>query len=53
MSSFENYGMSMLQPQILNAVFSQFTNTEGIVAEFTDIQVQGPAFQILPLMIFV
>ena len=53
MSSFENYGMAMLQPQMLNAVFSQITNTEGIVAEFTDVQVQGPAFQILPLMIFV
>lgn len=53
MSSFENYGMAMLQPQLLNAVFSQITNIEGIVAEFTDVQVQGPAFQILPLMIFV
>jgi hypothetical protein len=53
MSSFENYGMAMLQPQMLNTLFSQITNTEGIVAEFTDVQVQGPAFQILPLMIFV
>jgi hypothetical protein len=53
MSSFENYGLSMLQPQVLNEVFLQLTNTEGIVAEFTDIQVKGPAFQILPLMIFV
>jgi hypothetical protein len=53
MSSFENYGMAMLQPQTLNALFSQITNIKGIVAEFTDVQVQGPAFQILPLMIFV
>ena len=53
MSSFENYGMAMLQPQILNEVFAQITNAEGIVARFTDIQVEGPAFQILPLMIFV
>ena len=53
MSSFENYGMAMLTPEVLNAVFSGITNTEGIVAEFTDVQVQGPAFQILPLMIFV
>ncbi|MEO0351695.1 MAG: hypothetical protein AAF282_16780 [Cyanobacteria bacterium P01_A01_bin.15] len=53
MSSFENYGMAMLPPQILNEVFSQITNTEGIIAQFTDIQVEGPAFQIIPLMIFV
>jgi len=53
MSSFENYGMAMLTPEVLNAVFSEITNTEGIVAKFTDVQVQGPAFQILPLMIFV
>lgn len=53
MSSFENYGMAMLSPQILNEIFSQITNTEGIVAPFTDVQVEGSAFQILPLMIFV
>ncbi|MBW4578777.1 MAG: hypothetical protein KME42_04280 [Tildeniella nuda ZEHNDER 1965/U140] len=53
MSSFENYGMSLLPPQMLNEVFLQITNTEGLVAEFTDVQVKGPAFQILPLMIFV
>lgn len=53
MSSFENYGMAMLQPQMLNTVFSQIASMEGIVAEFTDVQVQGPALQILPLMIFV
>lgn len=53
MSSFENYGMAMLKPQMLNDMFSQITNAENFVAEFTDIQVQGPALQILPLMIFV
>jgi|GEM_PF-2663526 len=53
MSSFENYGMALLQPQLLNEAFSQITNNDSIVAEFTDIQVKGPAFQILPLMIFV
>ncbi|MGF1570148.1 MAG: hypothetical protein ACFCVD_19100 [Nodosilinea sp.] len=53
MSSFENYGMAMLPPQVLNGVFAEITNTEGIVARFTDVQVEGPAFQILPLMIFV
>ena len=53
MSSFENYGMAMLSPQVLEELFSQITNTDGIVAPFTDVQVKGPAFQILPLMIFV
>ncbi len=53
MSSFENYGMAMLPPQMLNGIFADITNTEGIIARFTDVQVEGPAFQILPLMIFV
>jgi len=53
MSSFENYGMALLSPEILNEAFSHITNNDGIVTEFTDIEVQGPAFQILPLMIFV
>jgi hypothetical protein len=53
MSSFENYGMAMLPPKLLNELFSQITNNETIEAEFADVQVQGPAFQILPLMIFV
>jgi hypothetical protein len=53
MSSFENYGMAMLSPQALNGLFTNITNTEGIVARFIDVQIKGPAFQILPLMIFV
>ena len=53
MSSFENYGMSLLAPETLNALFGQMTKQEGIVAEFSDVQVHGPALQILPLMIFV
>ena len=53
MSSFENYGMAMLSPQMLNGEFAKITNIEGIVARFTDVQVEGSAFQILPLMIFV
>lgn len=52
MSSFENSSMAMLPPQMLNELFAQITNTEGIVARFTDVQVKGPAFQILPLIIF-
>ncbi|MFN5502183.1 MAG: hypothetical protein ACK5AW_08805 [Pseudanabaena sp.] len=53
MSSFENYGMALLPPQLLNEVFSNLTSNSDIVAEFADVQVKGPAFQILPLMIFV
>jgi hypothetical protein len=53
MSSFENYGMAMMPPQILNELFTQITNAEGIIARFSDVQIEGPAFQILPLMIFV
>ncbi len=53
MSSFENYGMSIVQPQVLNDLFLAISNSNEYVAEFSDIQIKGPAFQILPLMIFV
>lgn len=53
MNSFENYGMAMLPAQLLQDLFMQITNTEGVVAEFSDVEVHGPAIQILPLMIFV
>jgi len=53
MSSFENYGMSLMAPKMLNQLFGEMTKQENIVAEFSDVQVHGPAFQILPLMVFV
>ncbi|MEM9156215.1 MAG: hypothetical protein AAGB13_14465 [Cyanobacteria bacterium P01_F01_bin.33] len=53
MSSFENYGMALLKPNILNQVFSTISEDDNIVAKFTDVQIAGPAFQLLPLMIFV
>lgn len=53
MSSFENYGMSIVQPQVLNDLFLAISNSNEYVAEFSDVQIKGPAFQILPLMIFV
>ena len=53
MSSFENYGMALLSPELLNEVFSGLKSAEELAAEFSDIQVAGPAWQILPLMIFV
>jgi hypothetical protein len=52
-SSFENYGMSLLKANLLENAFGGITKNEVINADFTDIQIKGPAFQILPLMIFV
>jgi hypothetical protein len=53
MSAFENYGMALVEPEILEAVFDNMKATKGVVAEFSAVQVKGPAIQILPLMIFV
>lgn len=53
MSAFENYGMAMLSPALLQQIFTQLASTENIVVEFSDIAVRGPAVQILPLMVFV
>jgi len=53
MSAFENYGMSLVRPEILDGMFSSVTESKDIVAEFSEVQVKGPAVQILPLMIFV
>lgn len=52
-SSFENYGMSLLHPDLLEKAFEQITENEALTADFTDLRIKGPAFQILPLMIFV
>lgn len=53
MGTFENYGLALLQPELLNEAFSHITNAEQLVAELTDVQVEGPALQMLPLMVFV
>lgn len=53
MSAFENYGMSLLNPVMLEELFGQITSSKDVVAEFSEVQVNGPAVQILPLMIFV
>ena len=53
MSAFENYGMSLVEPQTLENLFNQLASTKGVVAEFSEVQIKGPAVQILPLMIFV
>ena len=52
-SAFENYGMALLKPDILESVFVQLASSKDVVAEFSEVQIKGPAVQILPLMIFV
>jgi len=53
MSAFENYGLAMFEPNHLRTLFQGLSSADGIVAEFSDVQVAGPAVQLLPLMIFV
>ncbi|HUY89817.1 MAG TPA: hypothetical protein VMV10_13870 [Pirellulales bacterium] len=54
MISFENYGMAMLPRSLLTETFKQLTSApDALVANFGDIEVHGPAIQILPLMVFV
>src|SRR3990172_10601966 len=52
MSAFENYGMSLLKPEMLKEIFDGLAASEDVVAEFSEVQIQGPAVQILPVMIF-
>jgi hypothetical protein len=53
MISFENYGMAMLNRELLSGIFTGITSTEGFAGELSDFVVRGPVIQILPLMIFV
>jgi hypothetical protein len=53
MVSFENYGMAMLDRQKLSGLFEGIATTEGFAADLGDFVVEGPAIQVLPLMIFV
>ncbi|MCA9101195.1 MAG: hypothetical protein KDA63_08600 [Planctomycetales bacterium] len=53
MSAFENYGFALLKPDVLRDMFTQLSNIEEMVADFTDVEVTGPAIQLLPLMVFV
>jgi len=52
-SAFENYGMALMDPEMLRGVFGSISNNPDMVAEFGDVEVEGPAVQILPLMVFV
>ena len=53
MSTFENYGMSLLKPDVLKQMFDGLADSKDVVAKFSEVQIKGPAVQILPLMIFV
>lgn len=53
MVSFENYGMAMIDREVLSSVFAGIADAEGFAGELSDFVVKGPAIQILPLMIFV
>ena len=52
-SAFENYGMALLKPETLEAALKPIVEIEGVRAEFSEVQLKGPAIQILPLMVFV
>ena len=53
MSSFENYGMALVEPDKLQEMFDKLGDTENITLDLSEVQVQGPALQVLPLMVFV
>ena len=53
MSPFENYGMALLTPSTLNTAFGELLDNQTLAIEFSEVQVQGPALQVLPLMVFV
>ena len=53
MSSFENYGMALMQPDKLQELLRGLCDNDAITLDLSEVQVQGPALQVLPLMIFV
>ena len=53
MNAFENYGLALFEPGFLDEIFSDMTNNENMVVEFSDLRIEGPAVQVLPLMVFV
>ena len=53
MSPFENYGMALLSPDMLRNAFGAMLDNNNLAMEFSEVQVRGPALQVLPLMVFV
>lgn len=52
-SPFENYGMALIKPEVLEAALRPIVATENMNMHFSEVQLMGPAVQILPLMVFV
>lgn len=52
MIAFENYGLALLPLEDIKSLFKNI-ETDLPTAKFSDLEVRGPAIQILPLMIFV
>ena len=52
-SPFENYGMALMKPETLQAALKPIVDNEQMRVEFSEVQLKGPAVQILPLMAFV
>ena len=53
MSAFENYAFSLLKPGLLRTAFAHFDEAEELQVTLPDVEINGPAVQILPLMVFV
>jgi len=53
MSAFENYGLALLKPEVLTKTFQELRDSDVVRAEFSEVEVAGPAVQVLPLMVFV
>lgn len=53
MSAFENYGLALLKGEVLAQAFQQLRDSDLMRAEFSEVEVAGPAVQVLPLMVFV
>ena len=52
--TFENYGLGLIPTNKLINIFSTISENADTSADFndSDIEVEGPAIQILPMMVF-
>lgn len=53
MSAFENYAFSLLKPDFLRSAFSNLDSADELQFSLPDVEIKGPAVQVLPLMVFV
>ena len=53
MSAFENYGLALMKPSTLTELLKGVSSNSDITADFSEVEIAGPAVQILPLMIYV